>query len=213
VSGVGGQYNFVTMAHALPEARSILCLRATRTSGGKTTSNIVWNYGHTTIARHLRDLVVTEYGVADLRGRTDREIVEALIGVMDARFQEGLVREAQRAHKLPRGYRIPDAARANDPRALDARFAPWRERGLFAELPFGSDFTPEEIVLARTLRSIRADADSWSGRIRLALHALRAGRATPDVQPYLARMGLENARSISEMAQRRVLAAALKQQA
>ena len=90
------------MAHALPEARSILCLRATRTSGGKTTSNIVWNYGHTTIARHLRDLVVTEYGVADLRGRTDREIVEALIGVMDARFQEGLVREAQRAHKLPR---------------------------------------------------------------------------------------------------------------
>jgi acyl-CoA hydrolase len=212
VSGVGGQYNFVTMAHALPEARSILCLRATRTSGGKTTSNIVWNYGHTTIARHLRDLVVTEYGVADLRGRTDREIVETLIGVTDARFQEALVREAQRAHKLPRDYRIPDAARANDPRALDARFAPWRERGLFAELPFGSDFTPEEIVLARTLRSIRADADSWSGRIRLALHALRAGRATPDVQPYLARMGLENARSISEMAQRRVLAAALKQQ-
>ncbi|HKE95422.1 MAG TPA: acetyl-CoA hydrolase/transferase C-terminal domain-containing protein, partial [Povalibacter sp.] len=30
VSGVGGQYNFVAMAHALPEARSILCLRATR---------------------------------------------------------------------------------------------------------------------------------------------------------------------------------------
>ena len=31
VSGVGGQYNFVAMAHALPGARSILCLRATRT--------------------------------------------------------------------------------------------------------------------------------------------------------------------------------------
>ena len=30
VSGVGGQYNFVAMAHALPEARSILCVRATR---------------------------------------------------------------------------------------------------------------------------------------------------------------------------------------
>jgi acyl-CoA hydrolase len=210
VSGVGGQYNFVTMAHALPEARSILCLRAARTSRGKTTSNIVWNYGHTTIARHLRDLVVTEYGVADLRGRTDREIVEALIGVMDARFQDGFVREAQRAHKLPRSYRIPDAARENDPRALVTRFATWRERGLFAELPFGSDFTPEEIVLARALRSIRAEADSWQGRIRLALHALRAGSATPDVQPFLARMGLNNATSISEMAQRRMLTAALK---
>ena len=30
VSGVGGQYNFVAMAHALPQARSILCLRSTR---------------------------------------------------------------------------------------------------------------------------------------------------------------------------------------
>src|SRR4029434_3351683 len=54
VSGVGGQYNFVSMAHALPGARSILCVRATRTSGGETTSNIVWNYAHTTIPRHLR---------------------------------------------------------------------------------------------------------------------------------------------------------------
>ncbi len=30
----------------------------------RTTSNLVWNYGHTTIPRHLRDVVVTEYGVA-----------------------------------------------------------------------------------------------------------------------------------------------------
>src|SRR5690606_19357985 len=48
VSGVGGQYNFVAMAHALPEARSILCLSATRTAHDRTTSNIVWSYGHTT---------------------------------------------------------------------------------------------------------------------------------------------------------------------
>ncbi|HVH83450.1 MAG TPA: acetyl-CoA hydrolase/transferase C-terminal domain-containing protein, partial [Steroidobacteraceae bacterium] len=41
VSGVGGQYNFVAMAHALPDARSILCVRATRTRHGRTTSNIV----------------------------------------------------------------------------------------------------------------------------------------------------------------------------
>src|SRR6267142_2062877 len=44
VSGVGGQYNFVAMAHALPGARSILCVRATRTRHGHTTSNIIWNY-------------------------------------------------------------------------------------------------------------------------------------------------------------------------
>src|SRR5437763_16793619 len=86
VSGVGGQYNFFAMAHALPGARSILCVRATRTRHGRTTSNIVWNYGHQTIPRHLRDLVVTEYGIADLRGRTDEEIIAALLNVADSRF-------------------------------------------------------------------------------------------------------------------------------
>ncbi|MGH8179308.1 MAG: acetyl-CoA hydrolase/transferase C-terminal domain-containing protein [Steroidobacter sp.] len=210
VSGVGGQYNFVAMAHALPEARSILCLRATRTSKAVTTSNIVWSYGHTTVPRHLRDLVVTEYGVADLRGRTDREIVEALIGVMDARFQDAFVRAAQRAGKLPPGYQVPDAARTNDPRAIQERFGPWRERGFFAELPYGSDFTPEEVVLAKALRSIAAEAQSWAGRMRLAARVLSAGSATPQMRPLLTRMGLQSAGSISEIVQRRLLLAALK---
>ncbi|MFU8832568.1 MAG: acetyl-CoA hydrolase/transferase C-terminal domain-containing protein, partial [Wenzhouxiangella sp.] len=44
VSGVGGQYNFVAMAHALEDGRSVLMLRSTRESGGTTRSNIVWEY-------------------------------------------------------------------------------------------------------------------------------------------------------------------------
>src|SRR5688572_4365686 len=55
ISGVGGQYNFVAMAHALPDARSILTIKSTRGQGGSMESNIVWNYGHITIPRHLRD--------------------------------------------------------------------------------------------------------------------------------------------------------------
>ena len=47
-------------------ARSPLSTAPMR-GNGRTTSNIVWSYGHTTIPRHLRDIVVTEYGVADLR--------------------------------------------------------------------------------------------------------------------------------------------------
>ena len=50
VSGVGGQYNFVAMAHALAGARSILCVRATRTHLGRTTSNI----SGTTLTRRSR---------------------------------------------------------------------------------------------------------------------------------------------------------------
>ena len=210
VSGVGGQYNFVAMAHALPEARSILCLRSTRTAHGVTRSTIRWRYAHVTIPRHLRDIVVTEYGIADLRGRTDRETVEALVQVMDARFQHAFVREAQHAGKLPRNYRIPDSARANDPRALHDTFGPWRIRGLFPDLPFGSDFTAEEVVLAKALRTLGAKASTWRGRLRLGLEALHSGERTAALQPYLARMGLQKAATTADAVRRRLLISALR---
>lgn len=210
VSGVGGQYNFVAMAHAMPEARSILCLRSTRTAKGKTSSNIVWNYGHTTVPRHLRDIVVTEYGIADLRGRTDREIVEALVGIMDARFHSAFIGDAKRAGKLPNDWRAPEATRVNTPEQLSKKFAPWRKRGLFAELPFGTDFTSEEIALAKALRSLQAMMQSWPGRVRALAGAIVNGSAIPAVQPHLARMGLERTGSLSQFVQRRVLIAALR---
>ena len=71
VSGVGGQYNFVAMAHALEDGRSVLMFRARRGEGARGESNVRWNYGHTTIPRHLRDLFVNEYGIAD-RARPTR---------------------------------------------------------------------------------------------------------------------------------------------
>lgn len=58
------------MAPELEGARAVTALNSTHESNGRTTSNIVWSYGHTTSPRHLRDLVVTEYGVADLRGHS-----------------------------------------------------------------------------------------------------------------------------------------------
>lgn len=209
VSGVGGQYNFVAMAHALPEARAILCLRSTRMVQGKTISNIRWSYGHATIPRHLRDLVVTEYGIADLRGKTDHEIVAALVAVMDVRFQDAFVGAAKRAGKLPIHWRIPDTARANDPQRLARSFAPWFAQGLFSELPFGSDFSAQEIILAKALRLLRGGAASrreYLGRwTRALLSPIR-----PALRPYLKRMSLEQPRSLRERAQRRLLVRALE---
>ena len=80
VSGVGGQFDFVAQAHMLDSARAIICLNAFRESGGQTHSNIRYAYGACTIPRHLRDIVVSEYGVADLRGRSDRDVACAMIG-------------------------------------------------------------------------------------------------------------------------------------
>jgi hypothetical protein len=209
VSGVGGQYNFVAMAHALPEARSILCLRATRTAKGTTSSNIVWTYAHTTIPRHLRDIVVTEYGIADLRGRTDQEIVEALIGIMDARFQDAFVADAKRALKLPKDYRIAAAARANRPEELARRYDPWRKQGLFEELPFGSDLTDEEVVLARALRFLATATQTWPGRALLARQMFQQ-QPQPKLQPYLQRMSLDRPQTLSERIQQRLLITALQ---
>ncbi len=210
VGGVGGQYNFVAMAHALPEARAILCLRATRTAPGATTSNIVWSYAHTTIPRHLRDIVVTEYGIADLRGKTDREVVEGLISIMDARFVDGFVADAKRAGKLPKTYRVSDAARGNSPERLAEKFQPWRQQGLFAELPFGSDFTAEELVLTKALRRLAARGATTPGKIELLLAAARVDTTEPKLRPYLERMDLAQPRNRSESWLQRLIAVALQ---
>lgn len=210
VSGVGGQYNFVAMAHALPDARSILCVRSTRTTKGSVSSNIVWNYGHITIPRHLRDIVVTEYGIADLRGRTDAETIAALVSVMDARFQDALVAEAKRDGKLPGTYRVPDAARANTPNRLEETLRAYRGRGMFGDLPFGSDFTAEEIVIAKALKSLQAATATRTGRYSMLAKAVFASAPDASFDRYLRRLGLDNPDSFKLRVTQRLVAGALK---
>ena len=141
VSGVGGQYNFVAQAFALHGARSILTLEATRQAGGKLESNIRWSYGHETIPRHLRDVIVTEYGVADLRGKSDADVIAAMLQVADSRFQGELVRQAKDAGKLPKNFEIPPAHRENFRTYRCGTGKPARDAGLLPSFPFGSDFT------------------------------------------------------------------------
>jgi acyl-CoA hydrolase len=175
VSGVGGQYNFVSMAHALPGARSVLCVRSTRRKDGRVTSNVVTSYGHTTIPRHLRDIAITEYGVADLRGKTDSECIVAMINIADSRFQPGLLDAAKRAHKIDTGYRIPEDRSHNTPDRLEEAFSAQRRAGLFSEYPFGTDLTREEIDLARALTWLREHTSGRWARLTTAARALLGG--------------------------------------
>ena len=183
VSGVGGQFDFVSMAHQLPEGRSILLLRATRGSGKKLESNLVWEYPHATVPRHMRDVYVTEYGVADLRGRTDSECIAALLAVADSRFQERLLRQAQQAGKMPLDYRIPEAQRANLPQRIAGQLAPHQRSGRLPALPFGCDLNEAELGLARRLKKLQGASGSWGGRLEL-LRALAA--PAPAAQPEVA---------------------------
>jgi acyl-CoA hydrolase len=213
VSGVGGQYNFVAMAHALPDARSILCVRATRTHRGRTTSNIIWNYGHATIPRHLRDIVITEYGVADLRGRTDEQIIAALLQVSDSRFQNGLLAQARAAGKIAQHYRIPDAYRHNLPARLQDSLGALRTGGYFSEYPFGTDLTQDEIELARGLKYLEARTATPLARVQTLLAALLRGAPQPAQANALKRMGLASPDGLRERLEQRLLAFALKHSA
>src|SRR6185436_5438471 len=197
VSGVGGQYNFVSMAHALPGARSVLCVRATRRKDGRLTSNVVTSYAACTIPRHLRDVAITEYGIADLRGKTDSECVAAMIDIADSRFQEQLLAEAKRAHKIDAGYRIPASRRHNTPQRLEEAFAAHRRAGLFSEYPFGTDLTREEIELARALRWLKDATVRPAGRaVTLARALFTPLRA--ENRHLLERMQLAERRTLRE---------------
>ena len=141
VSGVGGQFNFVAQAFELAGARSILALPSTRSSRGRTSSNIRWNYGHTTIPNHLRDIFVTEYGVADLRGVSDGAAVASMLSITDSRFQEALLEQAKRAGKIDSAFALKHEHRANSPARISAALATARRDGVLVDFPFGADYS------------------------------------------------------------------------
>ncbi len=192
VSGVGGQYNFVAMAHDLPGARSVLCVRSTRGSGKTLQSNILPYYGHITIPKHLRDIIVTEYGVADLRGQSDSEIIKRLINIADSRFQEELLEFAKEHQKVEADYRIPGFARNNTPEKIASVLAPHVKSGLLPDYPFGTALTDQEIALAASLRKIKALAEEPTHFIPRLFKALLHHHHDEAAKPWLERIHLEH---------------------
>lgn len=206
LSGVGGQYNFVAQGHALEGARSILILRSWRESAGEVSSNIVWEYGHCTIPRHLRDIVITEYGIADLRGQTDAKVIEALLNITDSRFQHDLIEQAQKAGKLPKDFQLDPRFADNTPERLQAIQA--KHRRLFPEYPLGSDFTDEERDLLRALNWLKSKF-KLTEILELGKAALDAPE--PEAFPkHLQRMRLDKPEGIKEDLYQRLLLAGLQ---
>jgi hypothetical protein len=152
---VGGQYNFVAQAFALEGARSVIMLRSTRETKGKSQSNIRWRYGHVTIPRHLRDIIVTEYGIADIRGKSDRDVAVAMLTIADSRFQNELLRQAKDAGKVERSFELPKTARNNTPATLARALQPAKDAGLLPLFPFGTDFSEIEQRLIPVLQLLK----------------------------------------------------------
>ncbi|QHF53491.1 MULTISPECIES: acetyl-CoA hydrolase/transferase C-terminal domain-containing protein [unclassified Pseudomonas] len=206
LSGVGGQYNFVAQGHALHDARSILILRSWRESGGDVSSNIVWEYGHCTIPRHLRDIVVTEYGIADLRGKSDAVVIESLLNISDSRFQQGLIEQAQKVGKLPKDFRLDPRFTENTPQRLQAIAA--RHKNLFPEYPLGCDFTAIERDLLRALNWLKSKF-KLTEILELGKAALDAPEASLHPE-HLERMQLTHPEGLKEDLFQRLLLTGLK---
>jgi acyl-CoA hydrolase len=90
VGVIGGQSDFMRGAIRSPGGRNIVVLEATARKG--TISRIVprLSDGVVTAARAEADIIVTEYGIAELRGRTLQERARALIAVAHPDFHHQL---------------------------------------------------------------------------------------------------------------------------
>lgn len=95
-SASGGQVDFVRGAYASRGGRSIIACHATAAKG--TLSRIVPTLtGPVTTSRNDIHIVVTEYGWANLKGKSVAERAKALIGLAHPDFREELDRSAQKA--------------------------------------------------------------------------------------------------------------------
>ena len=209
VSGVGGQYNFVAQAFALKDARSIIALHATRQAKGKTVSNIVWSYGHETIPWHLRDIIVTEYGVADLRGQSDADVIARLLSITDSRFQPDLLARAKKAGKIQQSYEIPDLYRYNTPERLEKALKKACKIGILSTFPFGTSFTELEQRLMEALEILKLRSFSKKSLVCLFWRGLLAVPPSADHLECLTRMSLEKTATPKDYFYQKILYAAL----
>ncbi len=207
VSGAGGQHDLVGVAHALEGARSIIGVRSTRRSNRRTASNIVWRYANATVPRQLRDIVVTEYGIADLRGKSDRDVVAAMLGVADSSFQPGLIDQARHAGKLESSFKLPNAG-FNRAERIEAALAPARRDGLLPAFPLGTEMTEVEQTLAGRLTFLKSAG--YADLIGTLVAGLARTPASPQENAALARLGLQSPGSLRDRALRAVVLGALR---
>ncbi len=110
-SGVGSMVDFVRGAAMSRDGRPIIALASTGLDEkGERYSRIVAQLPvGAGVGCHRADIhyVVTEHGIATLRGRTIQERVQELVQVAHPDFQEALLREAREHHLLPSYFQLP----------------------------------------------------------------------------------------------------------
>jgi hypothetical protein len=153
--------------------------------------------------------VVTEYGIADLRGKNDAAVIAEMLGVADSRFQAELLEQAKSAGKIPGHYRIPQNRRENTPERLAEVLGPAQKAGHLRAFPLGSDFSEIEEKLAGALKTMGTLTGSRREMARLALRGWRRRPVDSSAMACLERMGLARPASLRERFYRALLLAVL----
>jgi len=95
-SGVGGQVDFVRGSGLSHGGKSIIALPATAAKGTVSRISLTLDRGQAvTTNRYDIDYVVTEYGIAKLKGKTNRQRANDLISIAAPQFREELLRQRQ----------------------------------------------------------------------------------------------------------------------
>jgi len=182
-------------------------VRSTRRQNRKTVPNIVWRYANATLPRSLRDIIVTEYGIADLKGKSDRDTIAEMLGVADSAFQPRLIQDAQRVGKLERSFAVPLHAAANTARRIEDALAPARRDGLLPVFPLGSDMTEVEQALVGPLQMLKST--DYLGLLRAAFAGMSSSPSAPE-QAALDRLQLAHPASLADHAYRLLVLGALR---
>ena len=100
-SGTGGQADFVRAANRSKGGKAFIVLPSTAKDGAVSRIAPVLSPGtHVTTSKNDVNYVVTEYGVAELRGKTARQRAEALIGIAHPDFRAELRESARKMNLL-----------------------------------------------------------------------------------------------------------------
>lgn len=93
ISGVGGHEDFVAGAEMHLDAHSLICLRSTAVREGETVSRIAGLLPEGSVVstpRHHTGVVITEFGAAELMGKTERERAHLLADIAHPDFRSDL---------------------------------------------------------------------------------------------------------------------------
>ena len=109
ISGTGGQLDFTIGAMYSKGGKPFICMTSTKVQKGQTVSRIVPTLSPgsiVTVPRTFAPYIVTEYGIANLQGKSTYRRAELLIDLAHPDFRDDLIQAAQRQGIWTRSNKI-----------------------------------------------------------------------------------------------------------